>query len=360
MKKLLNFFLSLLTLDFIASFSITAFVGSFFGTALGLTPFTGFAILTAVLALAGFASPGITANAPFQMGLNKQIWISQLMENFYSEVGHLMRSQDMTTFVDFNTINLAEAGVAPEVLINNNTYPINVVERSDTALTIQLDRYRTENTVLRDAETIELAYNKMESVIRNHRSALRETTLAKATHAWAPSANGTYTPVYGTTGADRGDGSNRKALKVNDIAKAKRLFDKLKVPASGRVLVLCPEHQEDLINADAQLFKTFANLRTGEILQLFGFDIYVSSLTASYDKTAGTKNAYGSAFSDTDDSPSSLFYHEAEVMRADGDVKMFDSLNDPHADGDLIGFAKRFVGMPIRNKYIGSIYSAAV
>ena len=137
------------------------------------------------------------------------------------------------------------------------------------------------------------------------------------------------------------------------------MFDKLKVPQTGRVLVLCPEHQEDLINADAQLFKAFANQRTGEILQLFGFDVYVSTLTATYNSTTAAKVNYGATAASTD-SPSSLFYHENEVMRADGDTEMFSRLRDPEQDGDIVGFSKRFIGMPIRNKYIGSIYSAAV
>lgn len=291
------------------------------------------------------------------MSILQQVWINQLMEKLYDNSGHLLRSVDMSAFVNYNTINLGDAGVDPDVLINNNTYPIATVERSDSPLTISLDRYRTQNTIVRDAEAVQLAYNKLESVIRGHRSKIAETVLAKATHAWAPAANATETPVFETTGANRTDGSSRKELTVKDIAKARRLFDKLKVPQAGRVLVLCPEHQEDLINADAQMFKAFANQRTGEILQLFGFDVYVSTLTATYNSTTGAKESFGAAATSTD-SPSSLFYHENEVMRADGDTEMFARLRDPEQDGDIVGFSKRFIGMPIRGKYQGSIYSA--
>ncbi|MBS1613760.1 MAG: hypothetical protein JST49_13145 [Bacteroidetes bacterium] len=348
-------------LSFLATILMLGFIASPLSATLHCSPNVAFAGLFSLLTIAGivgfFINP--TTSGIHTNSLLQQVWINQLMEKLYENSGHLLRSLDMSAFVNYNTINLGDAGVDPEVLVNNNTYPIDTVERTDSTLTITLDRYRTKNTIVRDAEAVQLAYNKLESVIRGHRSKIAETVLAKATHAWAPAADGAYTPVFGTGGNDRADGSNRKALAVKDIAKARRLFDKLKVPQTGRVLVLCPEHQEDLINADAQLFKAFANQRTGEILQLFGFDVYVSTLTATYNSTTGAKVNYGATAASTD-SPSSLFYHENEVMRADGDTEMFSRLRDPEQDGDIVGFSKRFIGIPIRNKYIGSIYSTAV
>lgn len=347
--------------SFLATILMLGFIGSPLSTSLHISPCVAFMGVSTAFIMAGvvgfFINPNISGL--HSMSILQQVWISQLMEKLYDNSGHLLRSVDMSAFVNYNTINLGDAGVDPDVLINNNTYPIATVERTDSPLTISLDRYRTKNTVVRDAEAVQLAYNKLESVIRGHRSKIAETVLAKATHAWAPAADGAYTPVFETGGVDRADGSNRKALTVKDVAKARRMFDKLKVPQAGRVLVLCPEHQEDLINADAQLFKAFANQRTGDILQLFGFDIYVSTLTATYNSTTGAKENFGAAAASTD-SPSSLFYHENEVMRADGDTEMFARLRDPEQDGDIVGFGKRFISMPIRGKYQGSIYSGEV
>ena len=53
------------------------------------------------------------------MSLQKQIWIDQIMNNFYPETSFLNYARDFTPFVDFDKINMAEAGVDPEVLINN-------------------------------------------------------------------------------------------------------------------------------------------------------------------------------------------------------------------------------------------------
>lgn len=350
--------------SFLAFILMLGFMASPLANQLHVSPHVAFAGSLTAFVLAGIAGFFINPNTTglHSMSLLQQVWINQLMEKLYDNSGHLLRSVDMSAFVNYNTINLGDAGVDPDVLVNNSTYPIAIQtpDRVDAHIAITLDRYRTKNTVVRDAEAVQLAYNKLESVIRGHRSKIAETVLAKATHAWAPAADGAYTPVFETGGADRADGSNRKALAVKDIAKARRMFDKLKVPQAGRVLVLCPEHQEDLINADAQLFKAFANQRTGDILQLFGFDVYVSTLTATYNNSTGAKAAFGAPSVAATDSVSSLFYHENEVMRADGDTEMFARLRDPEQDGDIVGFGKRFVSMPIRNKYQGSIFSGVV
>ncbi|MCP2936663.1 hypothetical protein NK983_28660, partial [Salmonella enterica subsp. enterica serovar Typhimurium] len=83
------------------------------------------------------ASTGVVTNSLLQ-----QVWLNQLMEKLYENSGHFLRSVDMSAFVNYNTINLGDAGVDPEVMVNNNTYPIEVEEREDTGIAIVLDRYR--------------------------------------------------------------------------------------------------------------------------------------------------------------------------------------------------------------------------
>ena len=42
-------------------------------------------------------------------------------------------------------------------------------------------------------------------------------------------------------------------------------------------------------------------------------------------------------------------------MKVDGDVKMYIKEHDPEQRATIIGFDKRFIAMPIRNKGIGAI-----
>ena len=56
--------------------------------------------------------------------LNKQIWVNHLSGNFYPDSSFLKHVRDFSTLVDNDVINMAEAGVDPNVYINNTTYPI--------------------------------------------------------------------------------------------------------------------------------------------------------------------------------------------------------------------------------------------
>ncbi len=53
------------------------------------------------------------------MPIEKQLWIAMLKEGFIPSTSFLSRSVDMSEFVEYNKINLAEAGVDPKVLVDN-------------------------------------------------------------------------------------------------------------------------------------------------------------------------------------------------------------------------------------------------
>ena len=284
------------------------------------------------------------------MAIEKQIWISMLMEGFYPSRTFLARSVDMTAMVEYNKINLAEAGVAPEVLVDNTTFPVPTASRTDTPLELPLHTFDTKNTVVRNVEAMELAYDKMESVVRQHRNTLQAKTAAFAANNWAPQTNKDLTPVKAPSGADNKRGL--KSLSFQDILDLDAWFRSQDIDPSTMVAVLNPYHLADLMAEDMKLYK---EMLTGN--KIFGFDLYTFSQLPYYNATSGAKVAFGTAAQDTD-TQCSLFYCANEVMRADGDIEVFAKYKDPEQRGDVIGFQKRFTALPIRNKYQAAIYSA--
>ena len=285
------------------------------------------------------------------MAIEKQIWISMLMEGFYPNRSFLTRSVDMTAMVEYNKINLAEAGVAPDVLVDNTDYPIETAQRDDIPLELPLHTFDTKNTVVRNVEAMELAYDKMESVVRQHRNVLQAKTAAYAANSWAPQQQKDLTPVMATSGT----GKNRQGLtplSSDDVLAMDAWFRSKDIDPSTMVAVLNPYHLADLMAEDMKLYK---EMLAGN--KLFGFDLYTFSQLPYYNATTGQKVAFGTSAADTD-TQCSLFYCANEVMRADGDIEVFARYKDPEQRGDLIGFQKRFTALPIRNKYQASIYSA--
>jgi len=297
----------------------------------------------------------------FTAGLLKEIWIARLMEKFYPTAAWLQRAQDFSAMVENNTINLAEIGADPEVLVNNTTYPVPFADRADVPLQLPLDYYDTVGTVVRNAESIQLAYNKLDTVVGQHGKALAKSQSAKAAWNFSPQADGAYTPVITTTGGltDAQIAALAAGTLVNfsfnDIINLGQKFDDLNIPQEGRVLVLNTTHKAALLKEDLKLYKALTNQQKGEMLMQYGsFDIFVSTQTATYNNATLAKTAYGAAPAGTD-AKSSFAFIDTEVMTAKGTMDMFSRLKDPEARGDIIGFQQRYVALSIRGKYLGAI-----
>jgi hypothetical protein len=334
---------------------ISLFIGSLFAPVLG----TYSLYISAGVFIIGSIPINYVNGQVAYAGLLKEVWTDVFMQNFFRNIEFLKRSRDMSVFVENNTINLAEAGVNPNVLINNTTYPIPTVDFTANPIALPLDYYDTENTIVRNALQKQYSFDALSQITYQHQMTMKEKISDKTVHAWSPAQDTVNTPVFATSGADRGNGF--KKFSLTDIAKMQEIFDQKKYPKAGRILVLHSSHRTDLLNEDKTLFKQFSELKSGQVLPLYGFEVYEYSGTANYNKNTGVKIAFGAAPS-ANDSPSSLFYLESEVMHAEGDLEIFFRAKGQNPDhrGDQIGFQKRFLALPIRGKAIGAVYSAAV
>ena len=289
--------------------------------------------------------------------LHQQIWTDQLMKPFYSEASFLKYVRDFSAYANYNTINIADAGFDPKVIVNNTTYPVAISERQDNPLSFPLDILSTENTIVGFQIEVETAYNKLESVIFGHRQALQNSVSMKAAHAFAPKSNTEFTPVIQTTGEDNSEGQKR--ITINDILKLKRSFDLLDVPSDKRFLVLDPRHLEDLILFDLKSFKDVTDISNGTPKRFAGFNILEYTKNPIYNANTLEKKAFGQVAEPTD-AFCSFTFNSDKIIKADGDVKMFARTDDPELRGTVVGFDKRFIALPIRDKAIGAIVSTKI
>lgn len=324
---------------------VNSLAGATVATSVGFSPEIGIIVANAVSLIPRGVSGALFA------GLNKEIWLADIMEAFIPNRAFLSAVTNMDQFVDNDKINLADAGVDPNVLINNTSYPVAMAARSDTALEFVLDVYDTEGTVIRNAELAELAYDKRSSVVAQHKSALLTKFSQKAIHAYAPASNATNTPVLPTSGGASG---GFKMITFQDILDLKTAYDNIDAP-EDRVIVLNPRHFNELSKQDLTLMK--AILQGNE--KLYGFQIFTFSKTPAFNKSTGAKVAWGATPAPTTDTIASVSFCTSEVMRALGTFKMFETLNDPREKGDIVSFQMRGVALPKRGKGIGAIYSIA-
>lgn len=284
-----------------------------------------------------------------KMAIEKQIWIDEIKEGMVPDSSFLARSVDMSQFVEYNKINLAEAGVDPNVLIDNTTFPVPSAQRVDIPLELPLHTFDTENTIVRNIEEKESAYPKLQSVVRSHKNALAKKISRFAAHSWCPGKNSEFTPVLESAGAVNASGF--KKISFEDLLTLEARFRSLDVDMDSLVLVLNPVHHADLRSEDLKLYKEV--LTSGK---LFSFSMFSFSNLPTFNTTTKVKNAFGAAAAETD-SMCSLAYVDTEVMRAFGDTEVFAAYKDPKERGDILGYQQRATALPIRGKYIGAIFS---
>lgn len=339
MKKIINFSFAFLAICLIA---VPA------SLALGVSPIVGIGTATAL----SFIPSG--ENGVAYAGLNKEIWLPEILEGFYADWMFVTEMRDLSSFVENNTINLAEAGVNPEVFVNSSG-PISYAQRTDVPIALPLDTFDTENTLVTNIEKAELSYDKRASVLFGHKMSLQMEFLQRAAFAVAPANDTTFTPKLVATGADNAE-TGLKRLSYKDILKLKKRFNNAEIPATGRVLVLTSQHQEDLEAEDAERFN-----RVMEKGVLCGFKLYELADTRlpRYHKSTGVKYAYAAA-NDSNVSYASIAFHKMECAYAQGDIELFLREKDPELRGDMFGVQQRMLTTNLRNKGIAAIYSPAI
>ena len=292
-------------------------------------------------------------------GIYTEVWTGEMVKAFRNaaeSLGWYNRIRSYDQYVENDVIHFVNLGGDPNVLVNNTTYPLNVQTLEDGDKAVSLDLYETEATAVSDNELYAISYDKMSSVIERHKDAINEKRYAKAIHAVAPATNTDTTPVLLTSG-EAVDG--RKAMTRKDIIALKRKFDKMKVPLTGRILVLCPDHVSDLLELDQKFAQQYYNYLSGKVSNLYGFEVYEYVDAPYYTVSTKTKAAFGAVVTDAM-AQASVAYHVSRVMKANGTVKTYasEAKNDTLHHRNLMNFSLRSICMPLKEEALGAIVSA--
>lgn len=327
----------------------------------GIDPAVTFGVSIGVALVTSLIAPHLP-NGILGMALQVDIWEGEIMKKFRHENTFLSRIGRRDQYVEKNAIHLVDIGVDPEVLINNTTYPIPTVSRTDLDIVISLDKFDTVNTRISDDELHALPYDKEGSVIEDHREALEQASIEKSAHSLCPQASTSNTPIITTTGASNGYTNARKRMTIRDVISAKKALDDLSIPAANRELVLSNDHIEDLL-LESQVFKEqYQKITTGTVLNMYGFIVSQFVKNPLFSNTTGEKKAFGSALAPTTDLAVSMFYYNKRAVQAKGKAKMYHALaeTNPTMRESVIGFAAYHICLPKKNTGFGAIISSVV
>lgn len=325
--------------------AFNAAAGATCAVAIGCAPEAGAVAANALALVMGRTAPAGTLRA----GILTEIWTGEMIKAFRTApeaLGWMQRIRSYNQYVNQDVIHFVSIGGDPAVLVNNTTYPLAITALADADKPISLDKFSTEATPVTDDELHAISYDKMASVQERHREALREKIAPRAIHAICPDEDATGIPVIKTTGASDG---TRLKMTFADLLTLKREFDKLGIPTTDRILVLCSDHVNDLLETE-QKFKEHYNINQtdGKICRLYGFDIYEYDGTPYFNMTTAKKNTWGALPAATDARASVAFY-AGRMMKAYGSTKFYHSeaSKDPLYHRNLVNFEQYGICLPL-------------
>jgi hypothetical protein len=331
------------------------------GVTLGMATGIPAQYLIAGLSAASFipTGSGVCAFA----GVYREVWTGAVKEELSTaeKATFLEGIEDFSRYVsnvgdEMQVIHLVYMGVLPDVLINNTTYPIALQQLGEEDIPISLDKYQTKVTPVTDDELYALSYAKIQTVKNKHAKAIAIAKIKKSIHALAPVSQTADMPVLVTSGAD--DGTSRKRLVWEDLVRLKAKCDELEVPETGRRLVLCTDHENDLLMLDQKFKDQYYNASSGKPYSALGFDFY--SYVANPWFTPGTKSklAYGAIPQATDRRATVMFSLE-RAAKAEGWTKMYfsEAKADPQNQRNLVNFRHNYIVLPTREEARGAIVS---
>lgn len=263
------------------------------------------------------------------------------------------------TITESNIIHVPTSEFAPDILINNSTYPIALQAYTDDAVTIQLDKYQTKVVTLSDDQIMGASYDKIDNATRKTVQKLTAEKFGKAIHAIAPTSNATNTPVITATGGSTAETApgGRLRLCYEDIVTLKGAFDAINgCPVVGRRLVLNSDHYNDLLRDRKNFGDQLVNYRTGDVAPVIaGFEIF-QYVAMPYFTSVGVKKAYGSVATGTDKKASVAFVVD-NIAKKTGETKQYftAAADNPTTQTNQLAYRHYFIAVPFQAKWLGAI-----
>ncbi len=336
----------------ILSLLLSAVIGAFAGPVVG------------VISFASSLIPKPTGIA--MMGLQREVWLPSLQEQYEQKRDWMDGLQDLSMFVDTNqTLHFAEIGDYPAVY-KNRTTDVDDVEPSETPSSVDLDTYDSQNYKIRKIGLYAIPYAKVEAYTRQSAEAIRLKEAKTCAYSISPDASGTKKIILPTTGADNGSGFAMCTLTdVQLLAKAMDL-NKFPEPETGRYLVLTTNMWWELVMSN-EILKAQIQLQQGvgtidpKVVNYYGFKIFRYDGEVGYNVTTNLKAAEGAVITGSIH-PMAFAYCTREAFKASGVFSMFDKPIQQNTSGRAyeFGFQHRFKAGMLRAslKYSAGLYHA--
>lgn len=228
------------------------------------------------------------------MAIQKEVWVPAIEENLYKGLEVISNvCIDDSGYVNNKTVHIPNAGTPPTVSRGNGTYPVAIVERTDTDVNYNLTNFEIGPVRLGWADSLQLSYDKVQSITNDFMGNLSETMRNYFLSQWYSYADGTIIDTTGTATTTNWLGGSAsgslKNMTGTDIINAARVMDNMKMPGADRYLLLDPVQWWQLIQDFG-----YNSARIGQVAgfpstiePLFGFTVIQLPFVAAVNANTG-------------------------------------------------------------------------
>lgn len=254
---------------------------------------------------------------------------------------------EVTQMGEKNLIHIPTSQFNPDVLINNNTYPLAVQDYDDNEVVINLDKYQTKPTKLTDDQIVGASYERIDAVTKSHTNAINVKKIKKALHSLAPmQADATK----GNIVLEIADAS--AGCTYDDLVALKAKCDEAGWPEEGRRLVLCNKHWNALLKDRKNFGDQLVNYKAGQVAPVIA-DFEIKKYIASpHYNSNNEKKAFGEV-PGGGDKPASVCFVVENTAKKTGLTKQYfsEAGKDPENQANLLSYRHYFIATSVEDKW---------
>jgi hypothetical protein len=275
------------------------------------------------------------------MAVQNELWLKAAQENLYEALSKITPgATDDSDFLNALTVNIPNAG-APASVLKNPARPLTVDERTDNVHNYNIDEWVIAPRLSPFKDNTQLSYPKLQSLINDVLGGLPERVMRELLINWY--TDNTYKVT--TTGANYAGHApaatgNRKGLTLAELMAAARALDNQKLPSGDRYLFVDTAmfyQLLDVIGITAYRDAALLNQSTLDLPKVAGFQI-IPVTAVAYVSSTDVIRPFGHAGAASDNAVA-LAVHKSAVSFAVGDIKIFQTANDPIFAGDVVSGA---------------------
>lgn len=319
-------------------------------------------------AVLGYAQKSFS-HFSLMMAVQKEIWENDIEEQIFKDNSFVRLSFRADDFVNGRAVHIPQSGGSGNVSKNRGTLPANVRKRTDADVIYIIDEYTTDPVLITNADTVELSYDKRNSVLGEDKNKLSQTVAEEMLYNWLndfttgtavplPATNFVYTTGKIVPATAPGATGYRFSASINDLQSASTLLRSQNRWFEGQMNSLASSNmQAQMFPADSLTTATYMQSATEEerrkgfLMKAQGFGIMQRS-TVVIVSAAGVIQPPGAATA-VGDCEAILCWYTLAVETAYGTTKMFEQIGAPEYYGDLYSFLVRMGGRPRRADFLG-------